>query len=163
MPIRNPAEFIQAVPAGSRLLGMDIGKRFIGLAITDPLRQTVLPLQTLAWESWGKTLPQFLQILASRAIGGFVLGIPLNTDGSQGPAAQTIQAFASNLLRQEKLILPYLAAERLEVTLMDERYTTDIAQTLLGNNQQKNKAKGALDATAAQIILEDFLTIYGKN
>lgn len=132
---------------------MDIGKRFIGMAISDAGWSNVLPLETLCWESWGKSLPALQAVIKDRQIGGFVLGLPLNTDGSSGTAAQTILAFASNMLKN---------MGDLEITLMDERYTTDIAQTLLGDVRRK-KASGALDATAAQIILEDFLKIYDKK
>ncbi len=86
-----------ALPAAGKLLGLDLGTKTIGVAISDGLRFTATPLETIARTKFTADAERLPQLVAENAAVAFVLGLPLNMDGSEGPRVQSTRAFARNL------------------------------------------------------------------
>lgn len=141
-------------PRNVRLLGMDIGKKTIGLAVCDPAQSLATPLQTLKRTKFTKDLIRLQDIVKDYEIGGFVLGLPLNMDNSEGPRCQAVRDFALELVRY-----PDVVGENPWVALHDERFSTVSADNLVDGAVSKRKAKekGITDMLAAQVILQSAL------
>ena len=131
-----------------RLLGLDLGTRTIGLALSDLLRMIASPLETLARKKFSRDATQLEAVITEHDIAGLVLGLPRNLDGSEGPRAQSTRAFARNLShRQAPPIL-----------LWDERLTTAAAErVLLEADTSRARRAEVIDKMAAAIILQSAL------
>jgi putative Holliday junction resolvase len=136
------------------ILGLDLGKRRIGVAIADVTALGARPLTTLIRRSWPRDLELLRAIVADRQVSRIVLGLPLNMDGSEGPAARGARAFAARL-RQE-LAVP--------VDLYDERLTSFEAEARLKDSPlPRNSRKMMVDQVAAALILEGWLAEHGAG
>lgn len=134
-------------PTGS-LLALDLSRRRIGLAGTDPDRRLVTPLSTLKRAAMASDIARLGDICARRQVRGLVIGLPLNMDGSQGKMAQTVQGWARHLA----------AALQLPVYLQDERLSTEaVHQAIAEGRIARPKPGASLDHYAAAVILEDAL------
>src|ERR1700722_12016065 len=89
-----------------RLLGLDVGEKTIGLALSDVGRIIATPYKTIARGKFSKDVETLMSITAEQKVGGFVIGYPVNMDGSEGPRCQSIRQFARNV--SEKIALPML-------------------------------------------------------
>jgi putative Holliday junction resolvase len=130
-----------------RSIGIDHGDARIGVAISDELGMLAHPLETIHLEK-GDPFPRIKEIVESKKIGMIVLGLPRNMDGTYGPAAEKVRAFAELL----KASVPC------PVKLWDERMTTKAAQRSLhaaGRNTKQSRA--VIDQAAAQLILQGWL------
>ena len=125
-----------------RLLALDLGTKRVGVAVSDELRLTVRPLTILERRSWKHLLSDVTEQIESLDVTGLVVGLPLNMDGSDGPAAAEARRLAQNFRRS--LSVP--------VYVQDERLTTEEARW-----RTSNSAEAAVDAEAAAVILQDFL------
>ena len=92
-------DFAAALAPMTALAGLDLGERTIGVAVSDGLRQVATPLETIRRKKFGVDAARLQEILAKRAIGGVILGLPRNMDGSEGPRCQSTRAFARNFSR----------------------------------------------------------------
>ena len=92
MPIVEPAMLRPALPPGSRLLGFDVGEKTIGLAVSDPGLAVASPLVTLRRGKFTADAERLARLVAERGIGGVVIGLPVNMDGSEGPRCQSVRA-----------------------------------------------------------------------
>ena len=130
-------------PRNVRLLGMDIGKKTIGLAVCDPAQSLATPLQTLKRTKFTKDMIRMQAIDKDYEVGGFVLGLPLRD-------------FALELVRY-----PDVVGENPWVALQDERFSTVSADNLVDGAVSKRKAKekGITDMLAAQVILQSALDV----
>ena len=129
-------------------LGIDHGEARIGLAISDELGMLAHPLETIAMKTVADPIAHIAAIVARDKIGGIILGLPRNMDGTYGPAAEKVRAFAEKLR----------AACGCTVKLWDERLTTVAAQRSLheaGRNAKNSRA--VIDQVAAQLILQGWL------
>lgn len=126
-----------------RLLALDLGTKRVGVAVSDELRLTVRPLTILQRRSWKHLLSDVTKQIESLDVTGLVVGLPLNMDGSEGPAAAEARHVAQNFRR----------SLRIPVYVHDERLTTEEAKS-----RPSNSAKAVVDAEAAAVILQDFLT-----
>src|SRR5262245_2481903 len=90
-------EFARALPHGARLIGIDVGTKTLGLALSDVTRTVASGLTTLARAKFAADAQRLLALAQEHGIGGFVVGLPINLDGSEGPRAQATRAFARNL------------------------------------------------------------------
>lgn len=132
----------------SRILAIDYGKRRIGLAISDPLGITAQPVGLLEVRSDDEALTKIAEVVAEREIGEIIIGLPQNMDGTIGPIAETVLAFAERL--RERFELP--------VQAFDERLTSALAHRILKEKGVKaSRRKGKLDVISAQIILQGVL------
>jgi putative holliday junction resolvase len=142
------AVFAMRLAAGQRLIGIDLGTKTIGLALTDVTRTIASPFETLPRAKFKADAARLLAHAATHEIGGFVLGLPHNLDGSDGPRAQATRAFARNL--NQLSCLPVL--------LWDERLSTAAAErTLLEADASRRRRGQVIDKIAATIILQSAL------
>ena len=144
----DPAEFAAALPARRALIGLDLGTKTIGVAVSDTARRVASPLQTVGRTKFGADAAALVAIIAARDIGGVVLGLPRNMDGSEGPRAQSTRAFARNLAA----LLP------LPITFWDERLSTVAAErALLEADTSRRRRAEVIDHVAAGYILQGLL------
>ena len=148
MILEDIAEFAAALRPMTALAGLDLGTKTIGVAVSDRLRQVASPLRTLKKGKFTADAQALLAIVAEREIGGLVLGLPLNMDGSEGPRCQSTRAFARNLA----------ALTGVPITFWDERLSTVAAERALLEADTSRKRRGeVIDHVAAGIILQGAL------
>lgn len=144
----DAAAFAAALPRHGGLLGLDLGDKTVGLALSDLRRRIASPLHTLKRVKFTADAAAILALVAERGAAGFVLGLPRNMDGSEGPRAQGARAFARNLARLSPL----------PVLLWDERLSTVAAErALLEADLSRERRAGVIDAVAAGYILQGAL------
>jgi putative Holliday junction resolvase len=136
------------IPAGNRLLGLDLGEKTIGLALSDTLLSIATPMQTLKRGKFSADAAQLDIIISAQGVGGLVVGLPLNMDGTDGPSAQSARAFARN----------WAARSPLPVVLQDERLSTSaVTRTLLEADASRRRRGEVVDKMAAAYILQGAL------
>ena len=144
----DPKEFSQALPSDCRLLGLDVGEKTIGLALSDEKRHVASPYNTIMRTKFAKDAETLKRIVAEYKVGGFVIGYPVNMDGSLGPRAQSTRTFAANL--GKIALLPML--------LWDERMTTmAVERTMLEADLSRQRRAELVDKLAASYMLQGFL------
>lgn len=140
-------EMLDLTP-GSRLLGLDLGEKTIGLALSDRLLTVATPMQTLKRGKFGTDAARLDTIINEQGVGGLVVGLPLNMDGSDGPSAQSARAFARN----------WAGSRELPVILQDERLSTSaVTRTLLEADASRARRADVVDKMAAAYILQGAL------
>jgi putative holliday junction resolvase len=140
--------FARALPAGARLLGLDLGTKTLGLALSDVTRTIATGLTTLARTKFSSDARQLLELAGRHEVGGLVIGLPLNLDGSAGPRAQATRAFARNLGKLTPLPILY----------WDERLSTvEAERTLLEADVSRRRRAQVVDKVAATLILQSAL------
>ncbi|MBN9468066.1 MAG: Holliday junction resolvase RuvX [Bosea sp.] len=143
-----PLETYLDLPAHARLLGLDLGTKTIGLALSDVERRIASPLETIQRVKFGLDAAALLKIAEKHAIAGLVIGLPLNMDGSEGPRAQSTRAFIRNLA-------PLTA---LPIVFWDERLSTlAVTRTLLDADASRARRAAVVDKMAAAYILQGAL------
>ena len=155
MAIVDIKELRAAVPTGKRLLGLDLGSKTIGLAICDSSFAIASPLETLRRRKFTQDAIDLEALIAERDVGGLVLGLPRNMDGSEGPRAQSTRQFAANLLGRSDIPIAFwderLSTVAVERLLIDE---ADLSRRKRGDVVDKMAAsyilQGAIDLIAAQ-------------
>jgi len=136
------------IPAQGKLLGLDLGTKTIGVAVSDGLRFTATPLETIARTKFTADAQRLAALVAENAAVAIVLGLPLNMDGSEGPRAQSTRAFARNLAG--KLPLP--------IAFWDERLSTAaVDRMLIEADTRRDRRAEVVDKLAAAYILQGFL------
>jgi putative Holliday junction resolvase len=141
-------DFAAVLPREAALAGIDLGTRTIGVAVSDRLRTVASPLETIRRVKFTEDATRLLAILTARGIGGLVLGLPLNMDGSEGPRCQSTRAFARNLTRMTALPIGF----------WDERLSTVAAERALLEADTSRKRRGeVIDHVAAGFILQGAL------
>jgi putative Holliday junction resolvase len=136
------------IPSGQRLLGLDLGEKTIGLALSDTSLSIATPMQTLKRGKFSADAAQLDIIISGQGVGGLVVGLPLNMDGSDGPSAQSARAFARN----------WVARSPLPVILQDERLSTSaVTRTLLEADASRRRRDDVVDKMAAAYILQGVL------
>jgi len=138
------------MPAGTRLLGLDLGSKTIGLAVSDPGWAIASPVDTVRRTKFSKDAEVLERIIVERKVGGLVLGLPVNMDGSEGPRCQSTRQFVQNLFGRG-LDLP--------VAFWDERLSTSAVEKFLVNEaDMTRKRRGeVVDKMAAAYILQGAL------
>jgi len=146
------AETLKASLAqGQRLMALDLGSKTIGLAMADTGHQIATPYDTIRRKKFSLDAAQLAAIIADENIGGLVIGLPLNMDGSAGPRVQATHAFIRNLAQME-------AFPSLPVLLWDERLSTAaVERTLLAADTSRAKRATVIDKMAAAFILQGVL------
>ena len=142
------ADFAGALPPGAGIAGLDLGTATIGVAVSDRSRSVATPLETIRRRKFTLDAARLLEILAHRALGGIVLGLPRNMDGSEGPRAQSTRAFARNLERLTPL----------PIAFWDERLSTVAAErALIAADTSRKRRAEVIDHVAAGYILQGAL------
>ena len=146
MPV-IPLEELKIEP-GLRLLGLDLGEKTIGLALSDTMLSIATPMQTLKRGKFAADAPQLDIIISAQGVGGLVVGLPLNMDGTDGPSAQSARAFGRN----------WAARSPLPVVMQDERMSTSaVTRTLLDADASRRRRDEVVDKMAAAYILQGAL------
>lgn len=147
------AEFHAALPAMTPLAGLDFGDKTIGVAISDGLRSVATPATTIRRKKFTQDAEALLSLLKTRGVGGIVLGLPRNMDGSEGPRCQKTRAFARNLAQMTEL----------PMTFWDERLSTVMAErAMLEADLSRAKRADKIDQVAAGVILQGALDRLGN-
>jgi putative Holliday junction resolvase len=142
------AELAAALPARAALLGLDVGSKTIGVAVSDPSRRIASPLVTIRRRRFRDDAAELARIAAERAVGGIVIGLPLNMDGSEGPRCQSVRQVAANLA----------GALPLPIAFWDERLSTAAVERAMLEADLSRKRRGELaDKLAAAYILQGAL------
>src|SRR3982751_3807304 len=137
-----------ALPASGKLLGLDLGTKTIGVAISDGMRYSATPLETIHRTKFTADAARLLGLIDENEAVAIVLGLPLNMDGSEGPRVQSTRAFARSL--KAKLPLPLL--------FWDERLSTAaVDRMLIEGGTRRDRRAEVVDKLAAAYILQGFL------
>ena len=150
-------EVAQHLPARGALIGLDLGTKTIGVASSDPDRRLATGVETVARKTFTADAARLLGLAAERKAAGFVLGLPINMDGSEGPRAQSTRAFARNFARVTEL----------PIALWDERLSTAaVERELIGIDMSRARRAKVIDEHAAIFILQgalDRLTVLRRE
>ncbi|HUC60950.1 MAG TPA: Holliday junction resolvase RuvX [Alphaproteobacteria bacterium] len=147
-PVASIAELRVLVARGARLLGLDVGTKTIGLALSDTTLTVASAMETIRRGKFAADAMRIAQIVAAQGVGGFVIGLPINMDGSEGPRCQSVRQFGRNLVGA--VPLPYL--------LWDERLSTAAVTRAMIDADLSRKRRGeTVDKVAAAYILQGAL------
>jgi putative Holliday junction resolvase len=148
MPVIVLTDTITALPRRGALIGLDLGTKTIGVAVSDPDRRLAAGVTTIARRTFSADAERVLTLAAERQAVGFILGLPINMDGSEGPRAQSTRAFARNLAGRTPL----------PIALWDERLSTAaVERELIAADVSRAKRKAVIDQHAAAFILQGAL------
>ena len=148
MILANPADLREVAPPGRRLMGLDIGTKTIGLALSDTRRVIATPLETIRRRRFREDAARLIALIDAREVGGLVIGLPLTLAGADGPRTQSVRQFARNLVTLRDL----------PVVLWDERLSTAaIERELIGMNVSRARRAEVIDEHAAIFILQGAL------
>ena len=153
MAIRNIDDLRAGMAPGARLLGLDVGDKTIGVAVSDSAWSIAAPVTTIRRSKFAADAAALLSLADERQADGLVIGLPVNMDGSEGRRCQSVRQFAQNLL----------AVRDLPIAFWDERLSTmAVERAMLAADLSRRKRAKAVDAAAAAYILQgalDSLTI----
>jgi putative Holliday junction resolvase len=148
LSILDISMFKSAIAPNARLLGLDLGEKTIGLALSDTSLSVATPMETLKREKFATDALKLDAIIFAQHVGGLVVGLPLNMDGSDGPSAQSARAFARN----------FAARSQLPILMWDERLSTAaVTRTLLDADASRKRRAELVDKMAAGYILQGAL------
>lgn len=141
-------EIASQLPPRGALIGLDLGTKTIGVAVCDPDRKVATAVETVARSTFTKDATRVLALAAERNAAGFVLGLPINMDGSEGPRAQSTRAFARNFAKLTTL----------PIALWDERLSTAaVERGLIAADMSRKRRAAVIDQHAAMFILQGAL------
>lgn len=141
-------ELAGVFPRTQALIGLDLGDKTIGVAVSDSFQSVATPLETVRRKKFGVDAARLLEIIDQRSIGGVILGLPRNMDGSEGPRCQKTRAFARNLSKLTPLPIGF----------WDERLSTVAAErALLEADASRARRAEVIDHVAASYILQGVL------
>nr|WP_082182045.1 Holliday junction resolvase RuvX [Aestuariivita boseongensis] len=148
MIFQEIAAFKAALPRSAAIMGLDLGTKTIGVALSDRLLSSATPMETIRRSKFTADAARLLEIIADREVGGVVLGLPRNMDGTEGPRCQSTRAFARNMERLTDVPL----------TFWDERLSTVAAEkALLEADTTRKRRAEVIDHVAASYILQGAL------
>ena len=149
MPVLELITIATSLPPSKRLMGLDIGSKTIGLALSDVNRTIATPLITLKREKFSKDAAELERLIDQYDIGALILGLPISMDGSEGPRCQSTRQFATNLLQRRDIVIGF----------QDERLSTAaVERFLIGEADMTRKRRAqVVDRAAAAYILQGAL------
>ena len=154
MILDDPIELREAVAAGKRLIGLDVGTKTIGLALSDTRRIIATPLETIRRRHFAEDMAQLFALLDTHGAGGMVIGLPLTLAGTDGPRTQSVRQFARNLL----------AFRDLPVAFWDERLSTaTVTREMIAHDMTRKRRAAIVDRVAAAYILQGCLDFLGRK
>lgn len=159
MPICSLPDLRQRLKLGTCLLGLDLGSKLIGVAISDPGLKVASPLTTITRTKFSEDVEEIARIMTERKIGGLIIGLPREMDGKEGPSAQSARSFAANMQRFGKIADPDLP-----IVYWDERLSTvAVTRVLLADDMTRKRRARVVDKTAAAYILQGALDAYHNS
>ncbi|MGN6147149.1 MAG: Holliday junction resolvase RuvX [Rhizomicrobium sp.] len=148
MAVVELAALKPALAPRARLLGFDLGEKTIGLALSDIMLTVATPLETLKRGKFGVDAVAIESLINTHGVGGLVIGLPLNMDGTDGPSAHSARAFARNFANRSTL----------PIVFWDERLSTAaVTRTLLDADTSRKRRSEVVDKMAAAYILQGVL------
>lgn len=153
-PVASLIDAARLWPSRGALIGLDLGTKTIGVATSDPDRRLATGVETIARRTFAADAKRLLVLAAERDATGFVLGLPVNMDGTEGPRAQSARAFARNLAK----------ITALPIALWDERMSTAaVERDLIAADASRRKRAAVIDQHAAAFILQGALDRLGRR
>jgi putative holliday junction resolvase len=141
-------DLAKSLPGKARLIGVDLGAKTIGLAISDVERRLASPLRTLPRGAFARDADALTAVFAEFEVAGVVLGLPLDLDGRNSPRAQSTRAFAHNLSKRTSL----------PIVFWDERFSTAVVtRSLIAHDVSRARRAQVVDKMAAAYILQGAL------
>ena len=148
MIYEDVSKFANKLHSNNSLIGLDLGTKTIGVAVSDTILSVATPIKTIKRKKFSADADQLLKIISIKNCCGVVVGLPKNMDGSEGPRAQSTRAFARN----------FSAKAQLPITFWDERLSTVAAEkALLEADTTRKRRAEVIDHVAAAYILQGFL------
>lgn len=145
MIVATIGELKDLLPRHYRLMGLDLGEKTIGVAVGDPSHMIATPVTTIRRTKFGEDAKQLLKLVDERQVGGLVIGLPLNMDGSEGPRCQSVRQFANNIGKLRDL----------PMTFWDERLSTvAVTRDMISADLSRAKRAKIVDQSAAAFILQ---------
>jgi putative holliday junction resolvase len=153
MILADPAALRGEVPAGMRLVGLDVGSKTIGLALSDTRLVIASPLETIRRRRFRDDAARLFGLIDRQGVAGLVIGLPLTLAGGDGPRTQSVRQFARNLL----------AFRDLPVVFWDERLSTAaVEREMIAADMTRKRRGEIIDRVAAAYILQGFLDFLGR-
>ena len=150
----KPSEFIENLITSQTLLGLDFGDKTIGIAVSDKSFIIATPIKTIQRRGINKDLDELFLIIDEYNVGGLVFGLPLSLNGNENKRTEKVRNFIKELKLKREI----------QISLYDERYSTDIIfKELKKNSYSTRKIKKKIDQQAAAYILQGFLDNAYKN
>ncbi|SMH59594.1 Holliday junction resolvase RuvX [Azospirillum agricola] len=158
--IHTLSELAARLGKGQRLLGLDVGSKTVGLAVADPGLVVASPIGTLKRTKFTQDARELGKTIRDYGIGGLVVGLPLNMDGSEGPRVESVRAFAKNLLERADLL-----GWEAEIAFWDERLSTSaVERFMIGEADMTRKRRDeVVDKMAAAYILQGALDMLANQ
>jgi putative Holliday junction resolvase len=154
MAICNPADLPQALKKGQRVLGLDVGTKTIGLALSDTLLMLATPLRTVRRTRFKTDAAEVLREVDAHGVGALAIGLPISLEGRESPRSQSVRQFARNLLEVRDL----------PVVFWDERLSTAaVERTMIEADLTRRRRSEIIDRTAAAYILQGLLDRLGHD
>ena len=154
MILAEPAALSEVAPAGMRLMGLDVGTKTIGLALSDTRRIIATPLETIRRRRFGDDVVRLFALIDTHGVGGLVIGLPLILTGGDGPRTQSVRQFARNVV----------AVRDLPVVLWDERLSTAaVEREMIAADMTRKRRSEIIDRVAAAYILQVCLDFLGRR
>ena len=148
MPILTLEDLAARLPRDGRLVGLDVGTKTVGVAVSDPSRRLATPITTVRRKKFRDDAAALKKLIDEREAAALVVGLPVNMDGSEGPRAQSVRQFAANLL----------GAFDLDLAFWDERLSTAaVTRGLIAADMSRARRAAVVDAEAAAYILQGAL------
>jgi putative Holliday junction resolvase len=145
MSVLPLTDIIATLKRDQRLLGLDLGTKTIGLALSDVSRTIATPLSTILRKKFTQDAEALLALVAKHDVGALVLGLPVSMDGTEGPRCQSTRSFAANLLKMTEI----------PIAFWDERWSTAaVTRTLLEADASRARRAEVVDKLAAAYILQ---------
>ena len=152
--MNNQINLVESLNTSQILVGLDLGTKTLGVAVSDRLKIIASPLSTIQRNGTKKDLLKLQEILNDYEIGGFIVGLPLSLDNSENQQTQLVRNFNRELINFFKL----------PSVFWDERFSSDVIfKEMRKSNMSKNKIKNKLDQQSASYILQGYLERYRKN
>ena len=154
MLLNSPVELRAAVPPSRRLMGLDVGTKTIGLALSDTRLVIASPLDTIRRRRFAEDTAALFALIDGHEVGGLVIGLPLSLAGSDSPRTQSVRQFARNLLAQRDM----------PVAFWDERLSTAaVTREMIAHDMTRKRRAEIVDRVAAAYILQGFLDAMGRG
>jgi putative Holliday junction resolvase len=152
--VADTAALRAALPRNQRLLGLDLGEKTIGLALSDPMLSVASPISTIKRSKFTADATALLKLAAERGVGGLVIGLPLNMDGTEGPRCQSTRQFAANLLKLKDF----------PILFWDERMSTlAVEREMIAHDVTRARRDKVVDQAAAAFILQGVLDALARK
>jgi putative Holliday junction resolvase len=157
MPIVEFTDLPAHLPARARVLGLDLGDKTIGLAVSDRDRRVASPVDTIRRRKFTLDAVELANVCTEREVAALILGLPVNMDGTEGPRCQATRQFARNLVNKAGYTMP--------IAFWDERLSTAaVERVLIGEADMSRQRRGdVVDKMAAAYILQGALEALGRD